>query len=180
MAGIFVEFLENKLSEQDEQLRQQLASFIKEENIDIAVAGVQKYIMGMPVSLKIFASLVLDPQTPPDIRSYFSLVVAYLINPENFQPEPEFKGSLLSLVDDAYLLHSSLEIVMKTLDERKRSRYSEKLKSLEPVFKFSPMVRSKLPEDTLKKLDVIINYLEKLLEVKSMAKESLVYVLPPS
>jgi hypothetical protein len=177
MPEIFKDYIEIKLAEQKDDARAFIRELVKEENLDLAIEIHNKYIRAMPESLSVFSKLVLDAAAREEIRSYFSLIVAYIIEPDNFLRKnvPDAIG----LFDSAHVVHASLEIALKTLDEQKKAELSEEIEHLKPIFELNSVVRSRIPEHILKRQEVIINYLEKLLDVKASLKERTIYIMPP-
>lgn len=177
MVNFLRNFLERQLEEQKDELREFIRELVDEDKLDLAVSIHNKYIKEISTSMSLFAKIVLDATTREEIRSYFSLVSAYIIEPGNYLRKsiPE----TAQFIDNAYVLHSSLEIVIKHLDESKKKEYSEQLEILKPIFEYNQIIRNIIPEYVTNRQDVIINYLEKLLDVKASVKEHSIYVMPP-
>lgn len=178
MPNFFNDYIEKTLSEQKEEVREFIKELVDEDKLEMAITAYNNYIISIPLSLKLFSNIVLDPATRQEIRSYFSLVVAYIIEPGNYLRKDI--PSTAFLIDNAYVLHSSLEIAVKALAEEKRNELSEMLEPLKPIFELNPLIKNFIPENILNRQEVIINYLEKLLDVKSSAKEHPIYILPPT
>ncbi len=177
MGNSMNEFLNQKIKEQEDELKEFIKEYVKEENLDQAVEIHNQYVRAIPLALRVFSNLVLDPEIRQEIRSYFSLVIAYILEPENY-----LRKSVPTSIDmlvNAYVLHTSLETAINTLTEEKKNELEEKLAPFKPVFELNPIVRSKIPEHLLVKQDIIINYLQKILEVKSSVRDWPIFIFPP-
>ncbi|MCE1245157.1 MAG: hypothetical protein LWY06_00765 [Firmicutes bacterium] len=177
MPAIFKEYIETKLVEQKDEVRGFIATVVKPENLDLGVEIHDKYIRAIPKALSIFSKLVLDTAAREEIRSYFSLVIAYILEPDNFLRKNV--PSMVGLLDNAYVLHSALEITINYLDENVKSEFAEDLELMKPIFEFNPIIKKFIPPHILNRQEVIIHYLEKLLDIKSSLRERPIFILPP-
>ncbi len=176
MSGVLKEYIENQLSLQKDELKEFITEYVKEENIDIAISIHSRYILAIPESLSVFSNLVLDPTTRQEIRAYFSLVIAYILEPENYIRK--YVPVTVDMLVNAYVLHASLEIALQIVSDEKIEELSDKLEFLKPIFELNPVIRDKIPEHILVKHDIIIHYLDKLLDVKAAMKKNPIYIMP--